>query len=315
MTDPRTLPAPFDRVVAALELAAAAAGGSVAYATNVRARKTGDLLDLDAALYLSADSTDLFPILFVPGDEPVGVDAVDTVAAHQRATGARGSAVVSTAGFARPARKRADDEGVALITASVEGTDGWPSWLANAGFESQNFQWRVRNIALPPAPGLPKNIFDEKHGPRDEVFANPQGRRFTAEELVRRWMKQPANARAIREGLPRDGRPVTREVTMRFDRPMRILANTVRPVPPVLWSKFGVEAWVEVRRVPLKLVEAPQRDLPGSPLCAYASAPIPGPTGDGRLWLWLEAVEGEGDPRLRMEMLADEAPATPPADS
>jgi hypothetical protein len=157
MTDPRTLPAPYDRVVAALELAASAGGGHVAYNTTVRARKTGDLLDVDAAVYLPRGSSeDICPVTFAAGEEPVGIELVDASAAQRRATDARGSAIVARAGFTRPARKRADDEGVALVIPGESDSSGWPSWLASAAFESQNMQWRVRNIALPPCPVSPR---------------------------------------------------------------------------------------------------------------------------------------------------------------
>jgi hypothetical protein len=122
-------------------------------------------------------------------------------------------------------------------------------------------------------------------------------------------MKIPQNEQAFREQLPRDGKRVTRSITLRFDRPMRVLANTVRPIPPVLWSDFAVEAWMDVARVPLSLVESPTRELPGSPLAAYAAAPVTDPASGNsvRLWLWLEQTEGSEEPRLRVEMLPEEA--------
>jgi hypothetical protein len=321
MTDPRTLPPPFDRIVAVLDLAAGAAGGHVAYATSIRARKTGDVIEVDAAVYIPARSgEDLFLVSFVPGDTPGGVDIVDAAASNLRATDARGVGVVSASGFDRPARKRAGESGVSLIVAGPESSEGWPSWLANTGFEAENLQWRVRNVSLPPVPGLPKNLFESKFGPRDELFANPQGRHFTADELVRRWMKLPGNQQAIREQLPRDGRPQRRDITLRFDRPMTVLASTVRKVPPVLWSDFTVEAWLDVRRVPLKLVESPVEALAGDPRCAYASDPVPeGQEGVGtRLWLWQDGTGDDGEPRIRMEMrggTAEAVAAEPPSET
>ncbi len=313
MTDPQKLGPPFDRVVAVLELAAAAAGGHVAYETSVRARKTGDLLELDAALYMPGTSSDeVFPVAVVPGDSPVGVDVVDQAASHRRATDARGAMVVSAAGFERPARKRADDEGVALVLASERDSTGWPSWIATAGFESQQLDWRIRNVSLPPVPGLPKNMQQQRFGPNDALFENPQGRRFTPQELFQRWMKAPPNERALREQLPRDGRHVTRDITLRFDRPMKLMMNTVRPLPPVRWSDFSVEAWMNVQRVPVKLVESPEQELAGNPLCAYASDPIAGENETARLWLWQEPQPDAEEPRLRIEFIREPVAASQP---
>lgn len=319
MTDPRTLPAPFDRVVAVLELAANAARGHVAYDTSLRARKTGDVLDVDAVVYLTTGSgEELGLVTFVPGEEPVGVEAVDAAAAQLRATGARGAAIVSASGFGRPARHRADDEGVSLVLAGERETTGLPSWLATAAFQSESFRWRVQNVGLPPIRGLPKNLVGAKFSPRDELFQNPQGRRFTPEELMRRWMKVPANEQTFRAQIPRDGKPVTRPVPLRFDRPMKFLANTVQPLPPISGAEFTLEAAIDTRTVPLSLVELPARPLPGEPLCAYASGVLPGAEGmpTTRLWLWLEHGDEAGsEPHLRVEALPEDAPAPTEAEA
>ncbi len=313
MTNPQTLPPPYDRIVAILELAAAAAGGHVAYETTVRARKTGDLVPLDAAVYLPKGSDEqLYGVAFVTGDESAAIEAVDAMAGFARGADASGAAVVCANGFSRPARKRADEEGVALIVPGETESEGLPSWLSRTTFESQAMQWRVRNISLPPVPGLPKNLLEQKFTPKDELFANPQGRHFTPNELLRRWMKVPQNERSLRDGLPSDGRKVTRDVTLHFDRPMRILANTVKPLPPIRRSDFKVEAWMDVRRIPLALLEAPPAGLPGEPRCAYASALLKAPDGQGgvRLWMWRQPSETAGEePRLRMEMMREAAPA------
>jgi hypothetical protein len=307
MTDPRTLPKPFDRLVATLELAAAACGGQAAYDTTVRSRKHGDLVPFDAAFYFPRKGgDDLYVVHTVTGDEPVGVDAVDLVASAAAKVDAKGSAVVSPKGFTRPARKRADEHGVALVTLGERESEGMPGWLSQGGFELADLQWRLRAVSLPPVPGIPKNFLEQNYSVGDRLFANPQGRKFSPEELLRRWLKAPQNEEALRESLPPDGSKVERSVTLRFDRPMTLLANTVKQLPPLLWCDVTINAWMERRSIPMTLVEDLPEDLglEGSPGCAYASAPLGTPEAPVQIWLWVETPPGVEPPVVRTEAFA-----------
>ncbi len=307
MTDPRTLPNPFDRLVAALELAAAASGGQAAYDTTVRSRKHGDLVPFDAAFYFPRKGgDDLYVVHAVTGDEPVGVDAVDTLASGAAKVDAKGSAVFSAKGFTRPARKRADEHGVTLVTLGERESEGMPGWLSQGGFEMTDLQWRLRAVALPPVPGIPKNFLEQNYSVGDQLFANPQGRKFSPEELLRRWMKVAQNEEALRESLPPDGSKVERSVTLRFDRPMTLLANTVKKLPPLMWCDVTITAWMERRSIPMMLVEDLPADLglDGNPGCAYASAPMGTPETPVQVWLWVQSPPGVEPPVVRTEAFA-----------
>jgi hypothetical protein len=86
---------------------------------------------------------------------------------------------------------------------------------------------------------------------------------------------------------------------------MTILANTVRQLPAIAACEFVLEAWLEIVRVPMNLVESPDEDLEGDPKVAYASAPAPGDEAGSRIWMWLVPGDG-GEPVLRMELLPPE---------
>ncbi len=92
MTDPRTLPKPFDRLIAVLELAAAASGGQTAYDTTVRSRKHGDLVPFDAAFYFPRKGgDDLYVVHTVHNDDgPAGVEPVDALASAAEKDGCAG---------------------------------------------------------------------------------------------------------------------------------------------------------------------------------------------------------------------------------
>lgn len=314
MTDPRTLPKPFDRLIAVLELAAAASGGQTAYDTTVRSRKHGDLVPFDAAFYFPRKGgDDLYVVHTVHKDGPAGVEPVDTLASAAEKVDARGSALVSDKGFTRPARKRADERGITLVTLGEQASEGLPGWLSQGGFELADLQWRLRSVALPPVPGIPKNFLAQNYSVGDQLFANPQGRKFSPEELLRRWLKAPQNEEALRQALPPDGAKVERTVTLRFDRPMHLLANTVKQLPPLMWCDVAINAWLEVRSIPMQLVESLPAELAldGNPACAYASPPMGTPEAPVLLWLWVESPPGVEPPVVRTEAFALEVTNSP----
>ncbi|MDZ7728740.1 MAG: hypothetical protein U5Q44_11395 [Dehalococcoidia bacterium] len=90
---------------------------------------------------------------------------------------------------------------------------------------------------------------------------------------------------------------------------MHILANTVKELPPIRWSDFVVEAWLNVHRVPMTLVESPTVELPGNPPCAYASEHGVGGSETGRLWMWLGAAPEPGADREVHLQVIEEVPA------
>lgn len=302
MTDPNKLPPPFDRFVAILELAAAAAGGHVAYDTSFRARKSGDIVNVDAALYLPAGKEERLYVIKVHNEaSPVGVGEVDALASVATGSAATGSAIVSATGFDRPARHRADDTGVALVTLGEADSDGLPSWLRQGGFELRDLGWRIRGVALPPVPGLPPNLLGSEYKPTDALFENPQGRRFSVDELFRRWLRAPANEALLAQGLV-PGRPTEKPVHLHFDRPMTILANTVRPIPPVLGCELAVRAWIDARHIPMELVEGELPELEGSPTVGFRSPLMEGERS-GYLWTWLASAPGADPPDLRTALI------------
>lgn len=310
MTDLRTLPSPFDRLAAVLDLAAAANNGHVAHETEIRARRTGDRVTLDTGLWMSNPSGDrLYAIDLATASTPVEVDAVEAAAARRHALDAHGAAIASASGFSRNARRRADELGVDLIDLHEGAHSALPSWLTTGGFESQELRWKLRNVSLPVVPGLPERFFADAHSRGDPLFANPSGRKFTADELVGRWLRA-GNDAALMQSLPRDGRHVEAPVLLRFDRPMSLLANTVRPLPPLAAVECLLEAWLEVVRVPMTLVEDAPGFLDGLPRVAYASEAAPGDESGSRLWMWLAPGDDGGDPVLRLELLpGDDSPA------
>lgn len=306
MTDLRTLPAPFDLLAAVVDLAAAANNGHVAVESEIRARRTGDILTLDVALWMSgAGGESLFAVDLAPGASPVEVDAVEAASARSQALDARGVAIASAAGFSRNARKRAGELGVSLVDLHDGKDIAWPSWLATGGFESHELRWELRNVLLPPVPGLPERFFETAYTRGDALFANPSGRKFTPDELLLRWMRA-GNGDVLMQSLPPDGRHAERPVLLRFDRPMTLLANTVRPLPPLAAVECILEAWLEVVRVPMLLVEEAPDFLEGAPRVAYRSDEADD-ASESRLWMWLAPREDGGEPVLRLELLPGES--------
>ncbi len=277
MPNPSDLGTEFDHLIDVLELVAQAAGGYVSYESAIRGRRSGDVSMVDVAVYIPSanDREDLYVVECHEGARAAGVGVVEDAAEKAQNTAAVRSMCVSTAGFSRPARKRAEALKVDLVTLDDPSTVQWPLWIKNRSFQTGDLDWRITGITLPPAPGIPGSAFRPEVGREDALFENPTGRRFTADELFRRWLQISENEDMLMEEADRaDGAVRKKTVLLAFDRPMKLLGTTVHKLPSLGAANFEIEFWARKRVIPVSLMVAPDEEDPWNSEVALVSGAV-----------------------------------------
>lgn len=277
MPDPSTLGNQFEHLIDVLELVAQSAGGYVSYESTIRGRKTGEISRVDAAVYIPGanDREDLYVVECHEGGRAAGVVVVEDAAEKAANTGALRSLAVSSAGFSRPARHRAEDLGVDLVVLNDPTSVEWPSWIANRSFTTGDLQWRVMGVTLPPAPGVPGSAFRPELGRNDALFENPTGRKFTPLKLFERWLRIEGNEDSLMEEADRaEGAVRKKTIMLAFDRPMKLLGTTVRRLPAVTAANFEIEFWANRRVIPVSLMVAPSEGDPWDAEVALVSGAV-----------------------------------------
>ncbi len=260
--DPRELPDPYPRVVATAEFVAGVASGHVSFNSTERGRKSGNEHVIDAAVWMPdpADNDQLFILQCADVGKPAGVAIIEKAAAAGEDLQAAAVTVCSPAGFTRPARKRAEENGVELfVPAGPEDTE-WPSWLGAGGFGQEELRWQVTGVTLPPGTDVPASVLDKAFMPDDGLFENPTGTQLSASKLMSRWLRNPENDQSLTESAGTPQKPASKEILLRFDRPMKLLATTVQELPLLGAISFTVKHWLEVRQIPTRLEETIEED-------------------------------------------------------
>ena len=277
MPNPSELGPEFDHLIDVLELVAQGAGGYVSYDASVRGRRSGEFSQVDAAVYIpsASEREDLYVVECHEGARAAGVSVVEDAAEKAQNLQAARALCVSSAGFSRPARKRAEALKVDLVTLDDPTTIEWPLWIKNRSFVTGDLEWRIMGITVPPAPGVPGNAFRPEVGREDALFENPTGKKFTADLLFRRWLRIPENEDSLMEEADRaDGAVRKKTVLLAFDRPMKLLGTTVRKLPSLGAANFEIEFWAKKRVIPVSLMVAPDDDDPWDSEIALVSGGV-----------------------------------------
>jgi hypothetical protein len=262
VSDPRKLPDPYPRVVATVEFVAAVAGGHVNFDSTERGRKSGDQHVLDAAVWMPdlSENEQLFILQCADVKKPAGVAAIEQAALAGEDLRAAAVTVCGPAGFTRPARKRAEEVGVELFTPAEPGDTTWPQWLGAGGFGQEDLRWQVTGVTLPPGAGVPASVLDKEFSPNDGLFENPTGTQLSASKLMSRWLKIAENEQSLTEGAGTPQKPASKDILLRFDRPMKLLATTIQELPRLDAISFTVKYWIESQQIPTRLEEAVEED-------------------------------------------------------
>jgi hypothetical protein len=311
MPNPSELGPEFDHLIDVLELVAQASGGYVSYDATIRGRKSGDISQVDAAVYIPSanDREDLFVVECHEATKAAGVGVVEDAAAKAQNTGAVRTLAVSSAGFSRPARKRAELLQVDLVTLEEPTTIDWPLWIKNRSFQSGDLGWRILGITVPPAPGIPGNAFRPEVGREDALFENPTGRRFTANELFQRWLRIPENSDNLMDEADRaDGAVRKKTVLLAFDRPMKLLGTTVRKLPSLGAANFEIEFWANKQVIPVSLMVAPDDDDPWNSEVALVSGAVNHEGQLKRVVMTLDYDEESGERHVTSDVIVQAPP-------
>ena len=220
---------------------------------------------------------------------------------------AAGCLLASAKGFSRAARHKAEQLEVPLVDLSVAPAE-WPRWLSAGSFTTADLHWRVRNVNLPRVRGVPPNILEGDLRQGDALFENPEGRKFTANQLFSRWCQIPGNEDVLLAEVEGSDQRRTRTIPLQFDRPMKILANTVRPLPAVKGASFDVEFWAHEQVIPLRLFEQPDPSE-GEPRFSLVSGAVSDGKSVQRLRIIVETDPETGERQLAMQSAVPETPA------
>jgi hypothetical protein len=306
MPDPSTLGLEFEHLIDVIELVAQSSGGYVSYDSTIRGRKTGDISRVDAAVYIPSanDREDLYVVECHEGARAAGVAVVEDAWMKAQNTGAVRVMAVSTAGFSRPARRRAEELEVSLVTLHDPREAEWPTWITNRSFTTADLQWRVMGVTLPPAPGVPGNAFRPELGRNDALFENPTGRKFTPDKLFQRWLAIEGNEDTLAEEADRaEGAVRKKTVMLAFDRPMKLLGTTVRRLPALSAANFEIEFWAHKRVIPVSLMVAPNDEDPWDSEVALVSGAVRHEGEIRRVVMALDVDEESGERKVVAEVL------------
>ena len=311
MPDPSTLGTEFEHLIDVIELVAQSAGGYISYDATVRGRKSGDISRLDAAVYIPSanEREDLYVVECHEGTRAAGVAMVEDAWEKAQNTAAVRVMAVSSAGFSRPARRRADELQVSLVTLHDPRSVEWPTWITNRSFTTGDLQWRITGVTLPPAPGVPGSAFRPELGRNDALFENPTGRKFTPDRLFQRWLAIEDNENTLMEEADRaEGAVRKKSVLLAFDRPMKLLGTTVRRLPAVSAANFEIEFWANRRVIPVSLMVAPNDEDPWAAEVALVSGAVRHEGEIRRVVMALDIDEETGERKVVAEVLGG-APA------
>lgn len=306
MPDPSTLGSEYDHLIDVIELVAQSAGGYVSYDATVRGRKTGDISRIDAAVYIPGpnDREDLYVVECYEGPRAAGISVVEQAASKAQNTGALRALAVSSSGFSRPARKRAAEFDVELVSLEDPLAIKWPSWIASRSFVTGDLDARVVGVTLPPAPGIPGNAFRPDLSREDAIFENPTGTKFTADRLFRRWLKIEGNEDALMEEADRaDGSARRKTITLAFDRPMKLLGTTIKRMPAVTAANFEIEFKTNRRVIPVSLMVAPNEEDPWASEVALVSGAVRDNGEVRRVIMSLEVDPETGERRVTADVI------------
>jgi hypothetical protein len=306
MPDPSTLGPEFEHLIDVLELVAQSSGGYVSYDSTVRGRRTGNISRIDAAVYIPAanEREELYVVECFEGPRAAGVGVVEDTWEKAQNTSAVRALAVSSSGFGRPARRRATELEVALVTLDDPTTIEWPTWITNRSFTTGDLQWRITGVTLPPAPGIPGSAFRPEVGRNDALFENPTGRQFTADRLFQRWLKIEGNEDALNEEADRaEGAVRKKSVLLAFDRPMKLLGTTVRRLPAVSAANVEIEFWLNRRVIPVSLMVAPSPEDPWGAEVALVSGAVQHEGEVKRVVMALDIDEETGERKVIAEVL------------
>jgi hypothetical protein len=89
---------------------------------------------------------------------------------------------------------------------------------------------------------------------------------------------------------------------------MKILANTVRPLPAIKGASFDIEFWANHQVIPLRLFEEPE-PAEGAPRYALVSGAVSDGRSVQRLRLTLETDPESGERRVAFATSAQEPPS------
>ena len=133
-------------------------------------------------------------------------------------------------------------------------------WIGTGAFGEEELMWRVTGVTLPPGAPVPASVLSKEFSPNDGLFENPSGTKLSASKLMSRWLNNPENEDALIGTAGTAAEPATKDILLRFDRPMKLLASTVQELPVLGGIVFTVKHWTESRMIPTHLEETIEED-------------------------------------------------------
>lgn len=258
-----------------------AAGCEIRSPDHLPDRSTGRLREVDVSIRSEVGSQ---PLLIIEEcrdhRRKVGPDYVEQIATKRDDVRASKAVIVSTAGFTKGARTKAEHHGIGLMTMKEALAEEWASWLAFTTLELRKLSFTIHHAILTPADTPNIQNLEELEQPaqvdlNDTIFFTTEGIEWgSLNSLMLTVSRQ--NSELYSDVLP-GGERRAKVVPIEFAEHLIARRNNAEVLikGAIVWC----EVWIEVDNVPISRWEYAKVDE--APVAQYADASfqLPGIVG------------------------------------